>query len=318
MSYHGCGPFGTVSPPARALLESTGISVLHPAEHNGWRALARVEEEGVLTADARDALRASACSARLESLGDVRHLLITPDAWRADTARHIVLYVHGGAYTVSQPEALVPSLARLAALLQAPVFAMRYPLAWQKTMPFQRELVQEVYERLLLEYAPSGIAVVGDSAGGGLALLSLLRMRAHGLPSPASVGLLSPWADLSKTGHSFYIGADGLDPGVSYDDTLAASAKLFANGRDLQDPQVSPLYGDYAPDFPPTFISTGTRDVLLSVCARLQAKLIDSGVPAALHLYEGMPHGFEENLQLPESAVLWRDLSNFIKRHWAS
>jgi monoterpene epsilon-lactone hydrolase len=210
------------------------------------------------------------------------------------------------------------SIAVLANRMNIPVLGLRYPLAWESPFPAARDRLVSVYKELLKTHSPQHIAMAGDSAGGGLVMSSILKIRDVGLPMPAVAGLLSPWADISKTGDSMAVAA-GHDPLINYDKNLAASAKLYANGIDLRDPRVSPIYSDFTLGFPPTFISSGTRDHFLSHASRLQRKLTDAGVDNSLYVYEGMWHVFQiaPDPVLPEAGIAWTDFIQFIERHLA-
>lgn len=115
------------------------------------------------------------------------------------------------------------------------------------------------YRALLQDRAASEIVILGTSAGGNLAAATILRARAEGLPLPAGVVLLSPEVDLTETGDSFQVNL-GVDPILG---RVMPVNLLYARGRDLMDPYLSPLFGDFAQGFPPTLITSGTRDLFL-------------------------------------------------------
>ena len=144
---------------------------------------------------------------------------------------------------------------------------------------------------------------------------SLLKLRGDGVTLPAAVGLLSPWADISRTGDSI-TSLKGIDPILDYDIELRASAEVYAADQDMKDPSISPLYADFSLGFPPTYITTGTRDLFLSHCARLQRKLIDAGIENQLVVHEGMWHVFQ-GFRIPEEHDAWRDMAAFLERHLA-
>ncbi len=93
---------------------------------------------------------------------------------------------------------------------------------------------------------------------------------------------------------------------------------MYGKGQDLKDPSVSPIYADFNKGFPPSYISTGTRDLFLSNAVRVQRKLLDAGVVNQLVVYEGMWHVFQElpDPTIPEARVAWRDMAAFFERHW--
>ena len=115
----------------------------------------------------------------------------------------------------------------------------------------------------------------------------VLRAKQDGFALPAAIAPGSPWADLTKTGDTFYSHNLVDNFQVSYDGYLKDSAYLYANGRDLKDPMLSPIYGDLH-GFPPTILTSGTRDLFLSLTVRVHRKLRQAGVDAALQVFEGL------------------------------
>src|SRR6266478_4677036 len=107
------------------------------------------------------------------------------------------------------------------------------------------------------------MAMFGTSTGGGMTLAMELRARTEGLPLPAATAPGTPWSDMTKTGDTFSTNEKVDNILVSNDGWLGDAAKLYANGHDLRDPQLSPVYGDLS-GFPPTILTSGTRDLFLS------------------------------------------------------
>jgi monoterpene epsilon-lactone hydrolase len=309
----------TISQQAQDYIANNEAIAVDPKSLDEWREISGATvAPGVLLEDGERILKLWPVDLELIEIGGIQHLLATPDTYDREKDKRIVIYAHGGAYVAGRPEDQMGSIAVLAKEMNVQVLGLRYPLAWQKPFPAARDLLVEVYQEVLKSHSPRHIALSGDSAGGGLVLSSVLKMRDDGLPMPAALGLLSPWADVSKTGDSMTVAA-GHDPLINYDVNLEASAKLYANGLDLKDPGVSPLYGDYAQGFPPTFMSSGTRDLFLSHVARMQRKLTDAGVDNEVHVYEGMWHVFQiaPDPAMPEALSAWRDLISFVERHMA-
>ncbi|MBK7951798.1 MAG: alpha/beta hydrolase fold domain-containing protein [Deltaproteobacteria bacterium] len=122
-----------------------------------------------------------------------------------------------------------------------------------------------VYRDLLDTYGPGQIALFGSSAGGGLTAAVIVAARDAGLPLPAAAVMHTlPVRPLSKIGDSYYTN-EGVDPMLTtYDGGLEAGARAYAGGAGLSHPLVSPIYADLSKGFPPSFLSTGTRDLLLS------------------------------------------------------
>lgn len=311
-------PYSTVSQEARTFLEASTPGALDPQSIAEWEAVSgAIGDPGVLTADGEAAAAAYGATVSTREIGGTQHLWVEPAGYDPDASDRIILYVHGGAYTLARPELVVGSFLKIADMTGAPVLGVRYPLAWQAPRPAQRDRVLEVYREILATHSARHIVMVGDSAGGGLIMTSVLHLRDAGLPMPAALGLLSPWADISKSGSSLYDLAGGGDPIIDYDTSLAPSAELYAGDAPLTDPAVSPLYADFTAGFPPSYISTGTRDLFLSHTARLQRVLTDAGVQNSLFVYEGMWHVFQQDFDLPETEAAWRDLANFLDRNWA-
>jgi acetyl esterase/lipase len=154
-----------------------------------------------------------------------------------------------------------------------------YPAAVEDGLAVWREIVKQ--------HDPAKTAISGASAGGNLSAAVTLKVRDSGLPMPGCVGLLTPATDLARESDTLHTNA-GIDTVLR---PFGNAALLYADGHDLKDPYLSPLYGDYTKGFPPTFLQTGTRDLLLSDTVRLHRALLRAGVDAELHVWEAMPHG---------------------------
>jgi monoterpene epsilon-lactone hydrolase len=308
----------TISEEARSYIEKNEPTVLAPKSIEEWRkASASPLEPGELSDDVKGLLELWPAKLKLLEIDGASHLLVTPKNLVASNDKRIVLYAHGGAYVFGSPEDQLGALARIANVMRVRVLGLRYPLAWQKPYPAARDRMVAVYSELLKTYSPQHVAMAGDSAGGGLVMSSVLKLRDDGLPMPAVLGLISPWADISKTGDSMVV-TSGYDPLIDYDKNLAAAAKLYAGGLNLQDPNVSPIYADFSKGFPPTYISSGTRDHFLSHASRLQRKLTNASVTNSLFVYEGMWHVFQVAPPvIPEATHAWRDFAEFLNRHLA-
>lgn len=168
------------------------------------------------------------------------------------------------------------------------------------------------YRHVLDRHAPETIVIGGRSAGGNLAVATVLRGRDEGLPSPAGLVLLSPEVDLTESGDSFETNrmVDVVLPG-----SLMKNNLLYANGADLAHPYLSPLFGDLG-GLPATFLQTGTRDLLLSNTVRMHRLLRRAKVPTELHVFEAMPHGGFMG-GTPEDRELAEEVSRFVRERWA-
>ncbi len=217
--------------------------------------------------------------------GGVRADWIATRAWQP--GRHI-LFLHGGGFIAGSP-ALYRNLTwRIAAATHARVLSVDYRLAPEHPFPAALDDAVTAYRWLLAEGAnPERIAVMGDSAGGGLTLSLLLRLRDDGVPLPAAAVAVSPWTDLAMTGRSFTANA-GADPLLSTDQARRFVGYYLA-GADPRSPYISPLYGEPA-GLPPTIIQVGSDEVLRDDAVRMAERMRAAGCRVELEIWPRMPH----------------------------
>src|SRR5438270_5448898 len=172
-----------------------------------------------------------------------------------------------------------------------------------------------VYRELLRTANPENIGIFGASAGGSLTLTTLLRAKMENLPMPGAIAPGTPTVDLSKTGDTLFTNA-GVDNILgTQDGFIRATALLYANGRDLKDPLLSPIYGDVH-GFPPAILTSGTRDLYLSHTVRMHRKLRAAGVEAVLQVWEGQSHGqYRADLDAPETKEYFDEVAHFFDTH---
>jgi acetyl esterase/lipase len=199
-----------------------------------------------------------------------------------------ILYFHGGGYVFGCAEDYAGLAAALAVASNGTVFSAQYRLAPEHPFPAPIQDGVEAYEALLAETKdPSTICLVGDSAGGGLALDVLLRARAKNLPMPGAVVLLSAWADLSCSGGSMESKA-AEDPSLSKVGLLAM-AHHYLQERSLSRLSEWPSAGDLQ-GIPPMLLHVGSREILLDDSIRLAASAGAAGVSVRLEVWPGMIH----------------------------
>ena len=230
---------------------------------------------------------------------------------RKDTA---VLYFHGGAFITGSPYEDLTITAGLAHRLGAKIYAPRYRLAPEHPFPAGLEDGLAVYGELGRDLGWDNLVVAGESAGGNLALGITLAAKSKGSGTPAALALMSPWSDVTDTGDTNRTLA-GKDPTLDYDLHLADAAAAYAGGRSQSDPLISPLYADFGGGFPATMITSGTRDLLLSDCARLSTIMRQAGVDVRLHVWEGMWHVFEWYSDLPEAQTSLDEIAAFLEKN---
>jgi acetyl esterase/lipase len=207
---------------------------------------------------------------------------------RASQPGRHVLFLHGGGFIAGSPSLYRQLTWRIASAAQSRVLSVDYRLAPEHPFPAALDDAMAAYRWLLAEgAAPERVAVMGDSAGGGLALSLLLRLRDEGVPLPAAAVALSPWTDLALTGRSFTVNA-GVDPLLSADQARRFVHHYLA-GTDPRSPYASPLYGEPA-GLPPTIIQVGSDEVLRDDAVRMAERMRAAGCRVELEIWPRMPH----------------------------
>lgn len=231
------------------------------------------------------------------------------------SAGRLLVHVHGGAYVVGGGKAGLGEAIITAAQTGTDVVSIDYRLASAHPFPAALEDVAAVWKVLVSEKDPRKIGVFGTSAGGSLLLSLCLDAIQKGVRLPAAIAPSTPWSDLAETGDSYFTNR-GIDCAAPfYEGLLAASARVYANGRDLTEPLLSPVYGDFT-GFPPTLLFTGTRDLFLSNTIRVHRRMRAVGVDARLHVFEGVGHGQLNALdQSAEGEDASRELRLFFEEH---
>ena len=239
----------------------------------------------------------------------------SPEKIDEDFNKAIFVHLHGGAYTFSAGMAGMYEAILLANYLQIPVISVDYRMPPDHPFPAALADAVLVYEQLLKKYPDHQFYLGGTSAGGGLSMATVLKLKDENIPLPSAIFAGTPWTDLSKTGDSYYI-FEGIDRIlVQYEGVLEESALLYADGKDLKDPYLSPVYGDLS-NFPPTFLLSGTRDMFLSNTVRADRKLKDAGVDTELVVLEGQSHAdYLVVPNAPESIAAFQDLKEFLIRY---
>jgi acetyl esterase/lipase len=227
-------------------------------------------------------------------------------------ARH-VLHLHGGGYVMGSPEHYGDFHWRISRVACAHVLCPYYRLAPEYPFPAALDDAVAGYSWLLAQGAsPHGIVIIGDSAGGGLALATLLRLRDGGVPLPAAAVALSPWTDLALTGASMRTNAERdltLAP-----ERAAMLARHYLGGADPRHPYASPLYGDLR-GLPPVLIQVGSDEILRDDAVRMADKLREAGSRVELEVCPGMHHVWQLYARvLPEGRAAIARIGAFLKR----
>lgn len=204
----------------------------------------------------------------------------------------VVLYFHGGGYCIGSIGSHRGIGGRLALASGCQVVTLDYRLAPEHPFPAAVDDATAAYRELLaLGTGPDGIAVAGDSAGGGLTIATLLALRGEGSPLPAAAVCLSPWLDLTQSSPAYDRLAD-LDPMVSKEG-LDLMADAYAGDRDRRSELISPLFAEDLGGLPPTMIEVGSSEVLLDDSIVFADRLEAAGVEVALTVWPEMIHVFQ-------------------------
>ena len=226
--------------------------------------------------------------------------------------RH-VLYLHGGGYRVGSPQTYRHFTWRLAQAVRARLLFVDYRLAPEHPFPAALEDAAAAYRWMLAQRADSRrLIVIGESAGGGLALGLLLKLRDERTPLPAACVVMSPWTDLALTGASLKTNAVS-DPMLNADDLPRFAADYLA-GADPRDPYASPLYGDPA-GLPPTLIHVGSDEILCDDAVRMAERMQAARCQVELAVWPRMPHAWHLLATvLPEARAALKHIGAFIDR----
>ena len=256
-------------------------------------------------------LRMSGTTASAVSGLGMPGILISPRRLLAEDA--VILHLHGGAYMsggILQCRALASPICAAAGIR---ILTFSYRLAPKHPYPAQLEDALTAY-RFLRDsgYAPDRIALLGESAGGNLALALTLRLRDLGEPLPAAIALLSPWVDLAQTGESYQTQRE-IDATLNAGELMEAAIDFSGGEARLKDPEISPVYADFT-GFPPVMIHCGANELLLSDSEMLERALLRDHVDVRLIRWAGMCHVFQA-FGFEESRASNQQTGLFLRRH---
>jgi epsilon-lactone hydrolase len=227
--------------------------------------------------------------------------------------RCVILHLHGGAFVMGSRDSYRNRAMRLSYRCNAEVFVPEYRLAPEHPFPaaFDDALTAWQYTEALRRGLP--IFITGDSAGGGLGLSLLLRVRDLGAAMPNGAVLLSPWTDLTALGAS----VDGnrcKDLWLSRKH-LECWARYYVAGADPRTPYLSPVFGDLS-GLPPLLLLAGEHEVLRDDAVRIGEAASRAGTAARVLVGKGMQHDWPLTLPwLHESRAAWNEIRLFVERH---
>jgi len=232
------------------------------------------------------------------TLGGVPTAEITVDGIEP---RHVVLYFHGGVYVIGDAFLAADLASQVGRRTGAKVISVDYRLAPEYPYPAAVDDALAAYEALLRGgTAPSDIAFAGESAGGGLAIATLVNARDHGLPLPAAAFVMSPYADLTLAGTTMETKREA-DPLLSREN-LQPRVDNYTSGQDAALGLISPIFADLS-GLPPLIIQAGTHEVLLDDAVRLARQAATADVQVTLDITPGVPHVFQAYYPILDEAA---------------
>ena len=235
----------------------------------------------------------------------------TPEA----VEENVVLYFHGGGYVFGSINTHKEFMSRISRVSNSRVLLIDYRRAPENPFPAALEDAITAYKWLIDSEGikPENLIIGGESAGGGLTLATLLKLRDTGIPLPAAALLLSPWADLDMTGETIRTKAR-VDPLANPSD-LFFLASLYVGEDDPKNPYISPLYGDLK-GLSPMIIQVGSSEILLSDAERIAERAKAADVDVILDIWEDMIHMFQMfALWSPEGQKATEKLGKYIQKH---
>ncbi|HKF19203.1 MAG TPA: alpha/beta hydrolase [Candidatus Dormibacteraeota bacterium] len=261
--------------------------------------------------------------ALLPSPSDIKTQPVTADGvpaeWvyapSADVGR-AVLYLHGGGYVLGSIDTHRALAGRISRAAQARVLLVDYRLAPEHPFPAALDDSLAAYRWMLADGAnPARVVLGGDSAGGGLAVATLVAIKDARLPMPAAAVCISPWVDLECVGDSMTTRTT-VDPWIDRE-YLTRKAALYLAGKHPHTPLAAPVYADLR-GLPPLLIQVGTAEILLDDSKRLAERARRAGVDVVLETWEGMIHGWHAFAEALDEGQLAIDrLGEFIRANAA-
>jgi acetyl esterase/lipase len=222
----------------------------------------------------------------------------------------VLLYFHGGGYVSCSPRTHRPITGALARRIGCRVFSLDYRRAPEHPFPAPVEdAVKAVSWLLKSGIKPEKLALAGDSAGGGLAIATLVQLRDRGDPLPACAACISPWVDLLGE----YTVSNPASCAMFTFEEGRRFAKVYLNGASGSSPMASPVLADLH-GLPPLLIQAADTELLYDDAVRLNEKALASGVQSKLHIYSGLPHVWQMFIgTVPEAGAALHEIADFVQ-----
>jgi acetyl esterase/lipase len=249
------------------------------------------------------------------TLGGVKAYMVTPESIAPQNRNRLLVHVHGGCFVSFPGESGTAEAIYMAGFGGFRVISVDYRMPPEHPYPAGLDDAVSAWKEAVKMAPPKNMAIFGSSAGGNLTLAMVLRAKQEKLPLPAAIAPGTPMSDLTGAGDSFQTNAMVDNVLVAYGANCDKRAALYAAGRDLRDPLLSPVYADVS-GFPPAILTTGTRDLLLSNTVRMHRRLRQAGVEAVLQVFEGQSHAqYYRDPAAPETKEAFEEIARFFDKH---
>jgi len=289
---------------------------LVPQSTAEWKA--RAEKVALATAAGLPKLReALGVTVQPATMDGVKVFIVTPRTIAPQNRERVLMHLHSGVRVFGAGESGTREAILMAGLGGFKVISVDYRMPPDFPFPAALDDAVAVYRNVLQTVDAKRVGIFGASAGGSLTIATLLRARTEGLPMPGAIAPGTPTVDLTKTGDTLFTNSMIDNVLGTQDGFVRATALLYANGRDLKDPLLSPIYGDVQ-GFPPAILTSGTRDLYLSNTVRMHRKLRAAGVEAVLQVWEGQSHlQYMSDITAPEVREYHNEVARFFDLHLA-
>ena len=306
----------TASPEIQKLIAAplTPTWNVIPTNAAGWKEQVQAGYEA--TMKALPALR-EALKVRVSpmTVAGVKAYLVAPETLPPQNRNRLLVHVHGGCFVSFPGESGTAEAIYMAGFGGFRVISIDYRMPPDHPYPAALDDAMTIWREAVKMASPKNMAIFGSSAGGNLTLAMVLRAKMDNLPLPAAIAPGTPMSDLTGAGDSFQTNAMVDNVLVAYGANCDKRAALYTAGRDLKDPLLSPVYGDYS-GFPPAILTSGTRNLLLSNTVRVHRKLRQAGVEAQLQVFEGQSHAqYYRDVNAPETREAFEEIARFFDKH---
>ncbi len=230
-------------------------------------------------------------------------------------SKKIILQLHGGGYELGLPYNNLHFAKKYSKVLKDfSVLTINYRVAPKYKYPAALEDSVEAYKYILKQgYSNEDIIIVGDSAGGGLAIATVMYLRDNNIKLPKAIITMSAWTDLTNKEESFSKNYK-IDPIFGVSNKTIVFTSRYAEGMDKKTPYISPIYGDFK-DFPSMLMQVGTNEMLISDTLEIVKKAKNNNVDVTVGIYKGMFHIFQSFKGiLFESDLAWKQVREFVKK----